>query len=181
MDIELDTKNGIQTAKEINQIYPNCQIIYITNYIDYISDVYETSHVYYVLKQQIDRYLPSALLKASRTLETLKSPVLIVPTGREKIKLLQNDIIYMERILRKTEIHTASQPSVVVTGDSLYELKETLCPWFFFSHRSYLVNLRHITNINRKYLTLSNHSQIPVSRSHYEDVKKGFARYAFNL
>ena len=69
MDIELQGSSGIQTAKNITSLLPDCQIIYITNYVDYASQVYESSHIYFILKSQTDTYLPKALQKAIALLE----------------------------------------------------------------------------------------------------------------
>ena len=46
MDIEIDEINGIDLAIETNHILPYCQIIYLTSYMQYVSDVYETNHTY---------------------------------------------------------------------------------------------------------------------------------------
>ena len=51
MDIELQTASGIQTAKNITSLLPDCQIIYLTNYMDYASQVYETSHIFFYFKE----------------------------------------------------------------------------------------------------------------------------------
>ena len=53
MDIEFDVSSGIEASKQINAWHPDCQIIYITNYTNYFTSVYETSHIYYILKKDI--------------------------------------------------------------------------------------------------------------------------------
>lgn len=179
MDIELDHLTGIQTAKKINELLPDCQIIYLTNYLDYISDVYETNHVYYILKSQSEQYLPMAIEKTMEKLNQLKKPLLQIKCGKEIMNIHQTDILYLERILRKTEIFTTS--GVLSTSESLPALKERLSPWFLYAHRSYVVNLYHVSNLNRDYLTLSNGNTISVGRTHYNELKKGFADFAFRF
>lgn len=44
----------LKASKQINAGIPDCQIIYITNYTNYFTSVYETSHIYYILKKDID-------------------------------------------------------------------------------------------------------------------------------
>ena len=44
---------GIDAAKQINLIQPSAQIIFISSYLEYFSDVYETEHLYFVLKSQM--------------------------------------------------------------------------------------------------------------------------------
>ncbi|MBU5416707.1 LytTR family DNA-binding domain-containing protein [Anaerobutyricum soehngenii] len=61
------------------------------------------------------------------------------------------------------------------TPERLDSISERLCPWFCLSHRSYLINGRHIINLDRHHAILSNEISIPVSRTCYENVKKTFA------
>ena len=61
------------------------------------------------------------------------------------------------------------------TPEKLDSISERLCPWFCLSHRSYLINGRHIVNLDRHHAILSNEISIPVSRTCYENVKKTFA------
>ena len=53
MDIELPDMTGIEVAKEINYLVPYCYIVYVTNHVDYFTDVYSTEHQYYVLKKEL--------------------------------------------------------------------------------------------------------------------------------
>lgn len=63
MDIELGSESvsGIKLAQRINLLNPNTQIIFISQYLQYASSVYETDHIYFVYKQQMEEYLPKAL------------------------------------------------------------------------------------------------------------------------
>lgn len=64
MDIELGDGSGIQLSQKINQLYPLSQIVYITAYPEYSSEVYESEHVWFIDKQKLDTFLPLALNKA---------------------------------------------------------------------------------------------------------------------
>lgn len=172
MDIELRDSSGIQTANDITALLPDCQIIYITNYIDYATQVYESAHIYFILKSQMDIYLPKALQRAVVRLEELGKYYLNIHFGKTFARIPQKDILYMERVLRNTEIHTAT--SSYKTAEKLNDLNRIIENWFCFSHRSFLVNCRHIITINRQYCTLSNGSKIPVSRTYYKELQQKF-------
>ncbi|MBQ9068557.1 MAG: hypothetical protein IJ131_05755 [Eggerthellaceae bacterium] len=46
IDIEFDGKpEGIAAVREINERVPNCQVVYLTNYLQYAVDVYQANHV----------------------------------------------------------------------------------------------------------------------------------------
>ena len=53
LDIEMGEENGIKAAKKLNQLCPSCDIAFLTNYISYATDAYETEHFYYVLKEEL--------------------------------------------------------------------------------------------------------------------------------
>lgn len=74
MDISLekDTATGIHFAQEINFLNPYAQIIYISQYLEYASDVYETEHVYFIHKEQLEAHLGNALHAAMKTGQTEK-------------------------------------------------------------------------------------------------------------
>ena len=50
LDICMDGVDGITLAKQLNKASPTSKIIFISSYSGYLMDVYETEHVYFVLK-----------------------------------------------------------------------------------------------------------------------------------
>jgi two-component SAPR family response regulator len=62
----MGTYNGIDFASKINQIAPSCIIIFISNYLNYATEVYDVAHVYFILKSELNERLPRALEKAFR-------------------------------------------------------------------------------------------------------------------
>ena len=49
IDVVLNDASGISTAVEINRKWKKCQIVYLTNYLFFATEVYHTDHVFYVL------------------------------------------------------------------------------------------------------------------------------------
>ena len=52
LDIELGRANGIFVAKKLNKVRPNCKIIYMTNYLHYATEIYNTEHIWFVIKSK---------------------------------------------------------------------------------------------------------------------------------
>ena len=69
IDLGSDDLNGISLADKINHLSPDAQIIFISQYLQYATAVYETEHAYFIHKQQLEEYLPLALKAACRRLE----------------------------------------------------------------------------------------------------------------
>lgn len=55
LDIRMAGMDGIELAKRLNALVPGCAVIFLTAYLSYAPDVYETRHVYFVLKSELDR------------------------------------------------------------------------------------------------------------------------------
>lgn len=176
MDIELDDPalSGIALAEKINLMNHHAQIIFISQYLKYVSTVYETKHVYFVNKGEIEIYLPRAIEKALSNLENLQNQFLRFSKSSRQYQLPMNDILFMERKLRETDIHTRS--GIFTTREKLTELLPRLSPAFCLCHRSYIVNLNAVVSFDRSNITFADGQIIPVGRSYYESTKKAFAQ-----
>lgn len=172
MDIELPEKSGIILSKEIIQAHAATQIIFITQYREYCSDVYETEHVYFIHKSDIKQYLPRAIEKAIFNLKQRRNNYLTISWNRREYNILLDDIIYMERNLRTTTIYCTS--STYHTSEKLSELLTRLDQNFICCHRSYLINLNQITDFENNLVMLAGKYQIPVSQKRAVEVKKKF-------
>ena len=64
MDIELGDDSGIRTAGQVSSLCPGIQIIFISQYLKYVSPVYETRHTYFIHKSELKQYLAPAVEKA---------------------------------------------------------------------------------------------------------------------
>ena len=95
MDIDLPDGNGIKFSKRINVFSPHTIIIYMTSYEDYVSDVYDTEHIYFILKKNYQKYLPHALSLANEALNKQRRASLKIYWNKEEYNILQKDIFYM--------------------------------------------------------------------------------------
>ncbi len=173
MDIELGDGSGIELGEEINYHYPLAQIIYITSYTKHFSEVYATNHVWCIEKKELNEYLPKALHKALKALWYTKSIHLNFSWQKVKYSVIQDEIIYIERCLRVSEIHTATK--VYRTSEKLESLMEQLTDVFICCHRSYIVNMRNITKLQKNKLILNHEIEVPVSRSKEEELKQAYS------
>ena len=164
LDISLgeETVSGIELGQIINGENPRTQLIFISQYLEYASDVYSTKHTYFIYKNRLNEYLPAAL-----------DAFLTVKIKKSHHRIPVNDILFLERNLRETFIYTKSETYTV--RDKLNILQQQLPDFFVCCHRSFLVNLHAVSRLQHTEITLTTGQQIPVSRAHYEDVKKSFS------
>ena len=152
---------------------PETQIIFISQYLQYASAVYETNHVYFVSKQQIEEYLPRALSAACRKLSELHRQYFCFSYLSRDYRIPRSDILYMERKLRNTEIHTKSQ--IYYCRDKIQDLIEQLRPDFCICHKSFAVNINAIHTLSHAGIEISDGTRLPVSRNCYQSTKDAFA------
>lgn len=169
MDIDLPDGNGIKFSKQINVFSPHTIIIYMTSYEDYVSDVYDTEHIYFILKKNYQKYLPHALSLANEALNKQRRASLKIFWNKEEYNILQKDIFYMERKLRTTFIVTPTY--IYPTSEKLEDLLKRLGETFAMSHRSFIVNLKMVQEITKDSALLVNGTSIPISRRYYSSLK----------
>lgn len=175
LDIELDGIDGIELAKRLNELLPDCGIIFLTGYCKYCSDVYSTEHTFFVLKDNAEKYIGTALDKALAKVKAEESGHIAVNCRGSIVLLRPEKIMYIESSLRRLFIYT--QEARYVTYAKLGDILPEDCTSFVRCHQSYLVNLRYVTGIDSSAFTLSSGSTVPISRSRLADAKERFFEY----
>ena len=97
LDIVLKQDNGISLARSIVEKFPECQIIFVSGYPQYVSDVYDVPHMGMVLKEQLENQLPKFLLRAASVLDSAREETLTVLSNRVPLQLRLSGIVYLER------------------------------------------------------------------------------------
>ncbi|MDO4276319.1 MAG: LytTR family DNA-binding domain-containing protein [Eubacteriales bacterium] len=175
MDICMeDEYNGIKLGEQINRDFPEVLLVYVTGFPCYASDVYETQHCYFIVKEELEQRLPALFGKIIPAQLRRNREFLDLHKGFKIRHILQADILYLERDLHKTRIYLKDGEQEETT-EKLTQLIERLNPYEFVRcHNSYIVNMRHIREISRKCITMVNGAVINVSRAYVPEVKKRF-------
>ncbi|MGN1276379.1 MAG: LytR/AlgR family response regulator transcription factor, partial [Floccifex sp.] len=65
LDIVLqDNVSGIDIAKKINELFPKSVIIFISSYLEKVTDIFEVEQCYFIYKPEMEKRLQDALEKA---------------------------------------------------------------------------------------------------------------------
>lgn len=127
------------------------------------------------LNAQLDQLHQPNLPETSPAPELPKGILLTGETGKERLSLLPNQLIYVESVGNYVEVHWLNFmfPQKTVLRSTLKEVEAATShePQLFRCHRAFLINLRavsHTTGNSRGYqLTMSgSNREIPVSRSY---------------
>lgn len=176
LDIELKKENGLKIAKDVNQKWSKCQIVYLTNYLSYATEVYDTKHIYFVMKEQFALRIGTVFEKISRELEQHKRQLRFIHKGNQMICLEPEEIYYFERNKRKTILET------VWGSFELYDRMDDLMKRlpsgeFVRCHNSYIVYLPNVKKIQKDVFLMRNGAQITVSRGYAKETKAALAKW----
>ena len=179
MDVDMGKKelNGIDLAKKVNTLLPECHIIYLTNYLEYAPNIFLTEHLFFVLKKELEKRLPEIYLKILRRKKENQKVFQIAVKKNEYMSIEVSDIIYMEREGRKTFIY--GKEKSLETYLSLNDLEEALRHHNIIRcHNSYMVSLIEIVHYVRENCLMSNGKEIPISRKYQPGFKKVFLAWS---
>ena len=178
MDIEFDGRpQGIDAVRKLNEVAPKCQVVYLSNYLQYSVDVYRTDHVWFVLKSQLEERLPEVFEKLARIRDYRGSFIVLVTKGSGAVRLSCNDILYLERKSKLTRVVTRS--GVYETREKLGDIACKLPEESFAScHSSYVVNMPRIVELHDDCVQLEGADVVPVSRRYARAFKARYFEWA---
>lgn len=179
LDINMPVVNGMDAIQECLKIKRDLLFIFVTSYDEYAVQAFELSAVDYIVKPIGKARLYAALDKVRRLSSThllQTKNKLIIKEGSDYNFIPASDILFIEKIGKKSHIHTTS--STFVTSINISDLiKELPAGSFFMSHRSYIVNLSKIARVvsrNQTFLIYFENSNkfAHVSRLKIEEFQK---------
>jgi DNA-binding LytR/AlgR family response regulator len=182
LDIYMPGINGIDVARKIREIDPEMIIIITTTSLDHALDGYSVQALQYLVKPvsyaEMEKILGVCLKIFAASLKYIE-----VLSDRLKVKILLKDILYIEVFDHTCYIHTISKNEDVKTIESsrlpLHEIEKQLDNNFLKTHRSYIVNMRYVKNINENDFELINGAVVPIRRNDKLTVKQLYMDYLF--
>lgn len=175
MDISLPGISGIETAAAIRERDPYALIIYITDYKEYVYEVFETLPYRFITKP-IDKDIFHKAISDAVNYITDRGELFHFHVDRVQYQIPFQEIIYFESNLRRVTLHTGKEAFSFY--GRLRDLSEHLNPMLFVrTHASYLVNMEYIRSIRDAEVLLSTGEHIPVSRKYRPSVRDKHLEY----
>ena len=174
LDILLQGKTGMEMAQAFRGRDEQTSILFISSSREYLKEGYSVRPLQYLYKPIDPKELEEVLrtdLRLHRRLERLT-----ISVGGKTAVLPLAELLYME---------SQNHNSVAYFPDrregfriSLREIERLLPAGLFCRcHHSFLVNMSHIRQINRRVLVLDQGSTIPVGRNYYEAAQAKFIHF----
>ena len=174
LDLDLGTDWGIEVAKEIRVRKIKCEIIFLTALDDYSREGYKVKSFRYILKDDNMYFeLEESLKECIKELQN-KNKKIKIETKQGEYYLDIDDILYLEIFSKEVNIHTNDNVYKVMSPINVFEKK--LKPYYFFRcHKSYIINLKKVTRIEKNNAFIGN-ILIPVSKYKLKEFKNLLAK-----
>lgn len=176
LDIEMPGISGMEIPQQIKDFLPNVRIIFVTSHTEYAIDAFELSIFRYVPKNNLEVKLTAAVTDAAKLIELETGQEYTIQTANRMEKIPYKDIFYIQRDGKNASI--VSSTGTAKVRKSLQQVYDELnAPEFIFIDRGYIVNIIQIMKISDSMALLKNGEQLPISRSHLQDVKQTINRF----
>ncbi|WP_459212398.1 LytR/AlgR family response regulator transcription factor [Aquimarina rhabdastrellae] len=179
LDVEMPVLLGTDFYKNLVQ---KPKVIFTTAYRDYAVEGFELNAVDYLVKpitfsrflKGIEKFLTTQQHHINISHPTNSLPnkeYIFVTEDRKQVKILFNDILYVESVKNYIKIKTPSKTHIVKYSISSFE--KILDARFLRVHRSYIINKDKITAYTKQDIELDS-LEIPIGDSYRDKILKSF-------
>jgi len=162
-DINMPDLNGMDFVKSLAS--PPL-VVFTTAYSEYAVEGFRVNAVDYLLK-------PFGLQDFQRAAERIRERITTLPSSAEDdslflkadsriVKVNIADIRYIEAMSEYLKVWTDAQPKPIITLLSMKKMEERLPRSFMRIHRSYIVNLNKIQEVNKNRVILDPQTELPI-------------------
>ena len=188
VDINMPDLNGMDFVRSLTE---KPLVIFTTAYSEYAVEGFKVDALDYLLKPFEFQELLKAADKARRQFEyrlleqqgeignasQIKGDSLFVKSDYRVVRIDVKNIRYIEGMSEYVRIFVEGEDKPVITLASLQKMEERLPTHFMRVHRSYIVNLRKITEVSRLRIIFDKNTYIPVG----DNYKEKFTEYIGKL
>lgn len=171
LDIEMPEINGMEIPQRIKDLLPNIRIIFVTSHTEYAIDAFELSIFRYVPKNNVKTKLAAAVQDAAKLIELEAGQEYMIQNTNRMEKIPYRDIYYIQRDGKNASIVSRGGKSKVRKS-----LQQVFCELdaseFIFIDRGCIVNIIQIMKISNATAVIKNGEELPISRSHLQEVKQ---------
>lgn len=178
-DINMPDLNGMEFVKSLKEAP---MVIFTTAYAQYAVDSYKVSAVDYLLKPYGFADFHQAVSKAwelyeARARQAAAGEIAVQPGGGTPsslfikvdyryVRVALSDIRYIKGYGEYLQVYVVGKNSPLLTLSSFASIREKLSDSFLQVHRSFIVNMDHVEQIERGRVVMDADTYIPVGDSY---------------
>ena len=179
-DINMPDLNGMDFVKSLT-VPP--LIVFTTAYAEYAVEGFKVNAVDYLLKpfgmqdflraanrlkERLEATPPPTETATAEAIQHAKpephgdDDILFLKTEYRIVKVSIASIRYVEAMSEYLKVHIEGEPKPIITLLSMKKMEERLPSYFMRIHRSYIVNLTKIQEVNKNRIIMDNDTYLPV-------------------
>jgi len=166
-DINMPDLNGMDFVKSLPS--PPL-VVFTTAYAEYAIEGFRVNAVDYLLKPFGLQDFQRAAARLKERLESVaNSPqpstaddTIFLKTEYRIIKVSIADIRYVEAMSEYLKVYLESEPKPIITLLSMKKMEERLPDYFMRIHRSYIINLTKIQEVNKNRVIMDSDTYLPI-------------------
>lgn len=177
LDISMGGMDGIEVAGRLRESNRNICIILVTGHMNYVLEGYKVMALRYLVKDQFDASFEEcmeALLKQFH----LHTDQLCFSFSKGEVYLTPDEIGMIESRGHRLLFYGPEGGLLGQMTEKLDMAEKILAAYDFLRvHKSYLVNMKYIEQINHYRLYLISGMELSVPKARYHDVRAEYALY----
>lgn len=179
LDILMPQTTGIEIAKELQEILPEAQFIFVTTTSEFVMDAISLKALYYLLKPYSPADFDEAMDRAKNFfLGEEETSVQLVDSENRPLQIRAADIIYIQGMEKENGVR-------LVLKDRAVALKkytpDEICRMFgsenFVPAENRIFNIENIRHISDRAVILRNGEKIGIPKEVSRSVREAFIEY----
>lgn len=176
LDIYMGAMSGVEAAGRLRAADRDCAVVFATTSREHGLVSYDLGVVDYLLKpfaqERVDAALDWLLQERESQLRTLS-----IRTNWEDAEVRLRDVRYIE--IRRNVAILSTEQGELATRRTMEDLAAEIGGGSFFrSHRSYLVNLDHVTGVGKGEFYMDDGASVPIAAARQAEAKQTFLEWA---
>jgi len=176
LDIEMNGMSGMETAREIRKFDSKVIIVFLTNYPEFAVEGYEVDAYRYLVKNQPE-YVFEKQFKSIFEEYFQKYKLFEISGKSTKSYIYLKDICSFEILNKRISVHTLTDTLDFFGKLSDIEKQLKNDRLFVKLHKSFLINISHITAICVTDIIMANGQKVPLSRNYKKQIIDNYVSY----
>ena len=179
-DINMPDLNGMDFVKSL--VAPPL-IVFTTAYSEYAVDGFRVNAVDYLLKpfglqdfmraaNRVKERLEGGVPTVSNASANTSDDTIFLKTEYRIVKVSISDIRYVEAMSEYLKVYLESEAKPIITLLSMKKMEERLPDYFMRIHRSYIINLTKIQEVNKNRVIMDSDTYLPIGDMYKETFQK---------
>lgn len=181
IDIVLGDTDGGDVAEKLRRVN-NQVLIVLCSAVQNPTPRYFRLSVYrYIIKANQKETAEAVSSALERMREIFGERGLLIPKKGGAVHITTDSIVYIQKTRGGTELiltdengHREHIKSTKKMNDLYAELQKMRGCCFGYPHNSYLVNIKYVSGLNKKYLTLNNGEELNIARDRFTGFNRAF-------